>query len=165
MKRVIVALRPRNCLFIVCRIRIDTDHHLRPGGVAIIPSSVVFAYTRRCSVNRIQMHRGMHRGQGIAKTKVLSNCVITYFVHEISAPIPLQTRWVERVEHGLQCRLRYWTDEIEGGLFKTTNGLEYFFGFRGWACICPHNAAHLFHVKMLGERRCRRHGKKSEETI
>src|SRR5436190_6601438 len=164
MKRIIVTLRPRNDFIIVRRVRIDTDHHLRPDSVAVIPGCVVFAYAPRRYVNRIQMHRGMHRGQGIAKTKVLSNCVIIYFVNEISAPIPLQTRRVERVEHGLQCWLRQRTHKIECRLLESTDRLECFFGFRGWACIRPYDAAHFFHVKMFGERRRRRYREKRKKA-
>src|SRR5205814_3426074 len=87
-----------------------------------------------------------------------------YFVNEISAPIPLQTRRVERVEHGLQCWLRQRTHKIECRLLESTDRLECFFCLRLRAGISPNHAAHFFHVKMFGERRRRRYREKRKKA-
>src|SRR5882724_6196349 len=44
MHRIVIALRPRNDLVLVRRIRINADHYLRPVGVTIIPCSIIFSY-------------------------------------------------------------------------------------------------------------------------
>src|SRR5438094_7552049 len=44
MHRIVIALRPRNDFLLISRIRINTDHYLRPVGVAILPCSIIFAY-------------------------------------------------------------------------------------------------------------------------
>jgi hypothetical protein len=43
VERIIIVLRPRDRLFVVRGIGIDTDHHLRPGGIAIVPSGGILA--------------------------------------------------------------------------------------------------------------------------
>ena len=101
MQRIVIALRPRNRLFVVCRIRINAHHDLGPGGIAIIPSRVTLAYARCGTINRIHMHSGMHRGKRLTKTNVVDNRVIAQFIHKIGTPIPLQTGRVQCVEHAL----------------------------------------------------------------
>ena len=101
MQRIVIALRPRNRLFIICRIRINADHDLRPSGIAIIPSRVTLAYARCGTVDGIHMHGGMHRGKRVAETNVLGNRVIAQLTHKIRTPIPLQTGRIQGVEHAL----------------------------------------------------------------
>src|SRR6266480_923843 len=163
MERIVVTLRPRNCLFVICRIGINAHHDLRPGSIAIIPGSISFAHARCRTVNWVEMHRGVHRWKRVAKTNMLSDRLIIYFVYKIGTPIPLQTRGIQRVEHTLQRRLRQRTYKIEGGLLESTNGLKCFFGFGEWTSICPDDSTHFFHVKMLGKRGRWRHSEKSKE--
>src|SRR5437764_630166 len=110
------------------------------------------------------MHRGVHRWKRVAKTNMLSDRLIIYFVYKIGTPIPLQTRGIERVEHTLQRRLRQRTYKIEGGLLESTNGLKCFFGFGEWTSICPDDSTHFLHVKMLGKRRRWRDSEKSKAS-
>ena len=42
------------------RVRIHSDNHLSPGGVPEIPRCTVFCDKRCSTVNRVQMHTGMH---------------------------------------------------------------------------------------------------------
>src|SRR6266496_4238492 len=111
------------------------------------------------------MHGGMHRGKRLTKTSVLRNRFVAQLIDKIGAPIPLQPRGIQRVEHALQRRLRQRTYKIESRLLESADGLEWFFGFRLRAGIRPNHAAHFFHVKMLRKRWCRRHGEKREKAI
>src|SRR5437762_3824204 len=80
MHRIIIALCPRNDFLLFSRIRINTDHYLRPVGVAIIPCSIIFAYACCGAVDRIHMHGGMHRWKRFTEANVLRNYVVAYHV-------------------------------------------------------------------------------------
>jgi hypothetical protein len=107
----------------------------------------------------------MHGRKRFAEANVLRNCVVVDLIHEIGAPVPLQTRWIKGVEHALQRRLRQRSHKIQRGFFEGPDWLECFFCFLHWPGVCPHYAAHFLHVEMFGKRRSRRHGKKCEEPI
>src|SRR4029079_2871600 len=90
---------------------------------------------------------------------------VAYFVYEIGAPVPLQTRRINWIEHTLQCRLRQRSHESERGLLECPNRLECFFCFFLWPGVCPNNSAHFFHVQIFGKRWSWRDGKKCDEAV
>src|SRR5205085_9882637 len=71
MKRVEVLLRPLSYFFLIRRVGIDTDHHLRPIGVAVIPRGLSFSDATRGSVDWIKMHRRMHRRKRLSEANML----------------------------------------------------------------------------------------------
>src|SRR5262249_10865925 len=79
--------------------------------------------------------------------------------------MPLQTVRIKRVEHALQGWVWQRSYKIECRFSRGPDWCKCFFCFLQWPSVCPHYAAHFFHVKMFGERRSRRHGKKCEEAI
>ena len=101
MKRIVVTLGPGYDFVFIRGIRINTNHYLRPLGVAIIPGSIRFAHARRGAIDRIHVHGGMHRREGFAKPNVLRNRFIAQLVNKIGAPVPLQPRRIKRIEHTL----------------------------------------------------------------
>ena len=165
MHRIVKIFRPRNNFVVIRGIRIHADNHLRPIGIAIIPSRIAFADPCCSAVDRVHVHGGMHRRKRFAEANVLRNCVVVDLIHEIGAPVPLQTRRIKGVEHALQGWVWQRTHKIQRGLFECPDWFECFFRFLQWPGVCPDDSAHFFHVQMFGEWRSRRHGKKGEEAI
>src|SRR6516162_2562507 len=121
MNRIVITLCPRNDLLIVRRIRINADYDLRPVGIAIIPGSLIFAYARGRAVNWIHVHLGMHGWKGLAEADVLRNRVVAQLIDEIGAPVPLESRRIQRVEHALQRRLWNRAYKIESRFLESAN--------------------------------------------
>src|SRR6266404_4223548 len=130
MERIEIIFRPLGNFLLVRGVGIDTNHYLRPIRVAIIPSGFGFANARRSAVDWIKMHGGMHGGHRLTEADVLRDRVVTELVYKIGAPIPLQSRRINWIEHALQCRLGHWTDEIERRLLESANRFKHFLRFR-----------------------------------
>src|SRR5437660_10553095 len=109
------------------------------------------------------MHRGVHRWKRAAKTNMLSNRFIIYFVYEIGTPIPLQARRIQDIQQGLQGGLRQRTYKIECGLLESADRLKSFLRCRLRPAICPTVAAHFFHVTTLWERLDSGHSEKTKD--
>src|SRR5881398_2743763 len=124
MESIVIILRPRDNFFVVCWIRIDANYDLRPFGIAIIPGHIGFADARRSAINRIQMHRGMHRRKRFTKRNVLGDGFIAQLIEEIGAPIPLQARRIEGIEHTLQCGWGIGPTKSSAGFLKARMGLK-----------------------------------------
>src|SRR6266487_2063390 len=165
MESIVIILRPRDNFFVVCWIRIYVNYYLRPFGSAIIPGRIGFADARRSAINRIQMHRGMHRRKRFTKRNVLGDGFIAQRIEEIGAPIPLEARRIEGIEHTLQCGMGNRSYKIERRLLEGTDGLESLFCLLLRSRVRPDYAAHFFHVQIFRKRRCRWHSKKCKEAI
>src|SRR6266480_62874 len=165
MQRIIITLRPRNNFLVVYRIRIHADYDLRPSSIAIIPSRIAFADTWCSAVTGIPMHRGMHRWKRYTKANVLRNRVITQLIEEIGAPVPLQTRRIEGIEHTLYRRMGNRSYKIKRRLLECPDWFECFFRFLLRSNVRPDYAAHFFHVQMFGEWRSWWDSEKGEEAI
>ena len=112
MERLPVVDRPRFELIGPARVRIDTDDHLRPFGVAIGPGGVAVPDPARGAVDRIQMHRRVHRRQPRAVFDVALDGLVADLVDEIGAPVPLVSGRIELVERGLEGRERHRLDAV-----------------------------------------------------
>src|SRR6516162_10412517 len=96
---------------------------------------------------------------------MLRDCRVAQFVHEIGAPIPLQSGWVDWIEQGLQGRLGQGTDKVQRGFFERANRFEHYFGLRLRRSASPNDSAHLFEMEIFRERRPRRNGKKRKPSV
>src|SRR5882724_6513042 len=143
MHRIVIALCPRNDFLLISRIRINTDHYLRPVGVAIIPCSIIFAYACCGAVDRIHMHGGMHRWKRFTEANVLRNCVVAYLIHKIGTPVPLQTGRIKRVEHALQGRLWQRPTKSSAGFLKARIGANVSSAFSCGPAYA-HTTPHIF---------------------
>ena len=88
--------------------------------------------------------------------------------YEIGLPVPLQTWWVQSVEHALEDRMWNRTDQVERWAFEATNRLESLFRLLGRSRVAPHDAAHFLVVQVLRKGWARwdsEEGKKPVECI
>src|SRR5262249_60413579 len=95
------------------------------------------------------MHGGPHRRKLRAVFHVLLNRRIAQFVEEVGFPIPLKARWVNWIEHAIQCRMRYRTDKIQRRLLEPANRLENFLRFFQGSGVTTHSSAHFFILEMF----------------
>src|SRR5467141_2896207 len=96
---------------------------------------------------------------------VQRNSCVAQLIHEVSAPIPLPTRWIQGIKHALERWMRQRADQIERRWLEAADGLE---GCRSLllpAGIAPHNTTHHLVVQMFWEGWPRRYGQESEEAI
>src|SRR5439155_19161684 len=156
---------PRNEAVFVGWIRINPNNDRSPCRIAICPGRVVLSHAACCSVDWIQVHGRLHRRKLPGEFHMLLDGGIGQFIEEIRFPIPLKTGRINRVEHALQCRMRYWSNEIQSGFEETADRLEYLFGLVQCSGVAPDDSAHFFVVEMFRKRRSWRDSKKSEETI
>src|SRR5215510_10098879 len=96
---------------------------------------------------------------------VQCNSCVAQLIHEVSAPVPLQTRWIQGIKHALQRWIREWADQIERRRPAAADGLESCLSLLLPASIAPHNPTHRLVVQMFREGRPRRYGQESEEAI
>src|SRR5438067_9432492 len=130
MDRVEIILGPLGYLLLIRGVGIDAHHDLRPIRIPIIPGSFGFANARGSAGDWIHMHGGMHSRHRLTEADVLRDRLVTELVYKIGAPIPLQSRRINWIEHALQYRLGHWTDEIEGRLLESANRFKHFLRFR-----------------------------------
>jgi len=96
---------------------------------------------------------------------VQRNSCVAQLIHEVSAPIPLPTRWIQGIKHVLERWMRQRADQIERRWPEAADGLE---GCRSLllpAGIAPPNTTHQLVVQMFREGWPRRYGQESEEAI
>src|SRR5439155_5528199 len=96
---------------------------------------------------------------------MLLNRAIVQLVEKIRFPIPLKARRINRIEHALQRRMRYWSDKIQSRFKETPDWLEYVLGLVQCSGIAPDDSAHFCVMEVLRKWRSRRHRKKSKETV
>src|SRR5262245_57690435 len=93
------------------------------------------------------------------------NSCVAQLIHEVSTPVPLQTRWIQSIKHALQRWMRERADQIERRRPEATDGLESCLSLLLSAGIAPHNTTHYLVVQMFREGWPRRYGQESEEAI
>src|SRR5271165_198105 len=90
----------------VGRIGVDADDHLRPVRVPVRPRRIAIADATGGPVDGIQMHRGVHCGQGRTVLHMLLDRLVAELLDEVCAPVPLVPRLIEPVEGRLKRRIR-----------------------------------------------------------
>src|SRR5262245_31073590 len=89
---------------------------------------------------------------------------VAQLIHEVSAPVPLQTRWIQRIKHALQRWIWERADQIERRRPEAADGLEGCLSLLLSAGIAPYNTTHRLVVQMLREGWPRRYGQESDEA-
>src|SRR6516165_12361517 len=120
-----IILRPFGDFLIVRGLWIDASDSSGPYGVAIRPRSGSVLHGARFSVDRIEVHRRMHGRQQRAVLHMQRNRFIFELAHKIGLQVPLQTWRIQSIEHALQRRMRYRTDEIERWFLELPDRVEY----------------------------------------
>ena len=97
----------------VGRVGVDTEDDLRPLRLAIAERRVRAADVVGRAVDRVQMHRGLHRRQLPAPCEVALDQLVGELVDEVRAPVALQALGVEPVEQALQGGVGHGTDGVQ----------------------------------------------------
>src|SRR5258708_18170896 len=119
----------------------------------------------RRSVHWIEVHRRVHRRHLGAVLYVELDRLVAQFVHKVRFPIPLESWWVQRIEHALQRRVRDGTNEVQGWREFLPDRFERFLGLLHRPGVAPHHPAHVLAVKRFGEGRPWRNYQESEEAV
>src|SRR5215510_16398654 len=159
-----VSLRPSDDLLVVGWIWIDPNDDLCPGGVTVAPRRIMLAHPVCSAVDRIEVHGGVDRWNVRAMLHVQRNCCVAQLIDEVSAPVPLQTRWIQGIKQALECWIRQRADQIERRRPEAADGLEGCLSLLLPAGIAPHNPAHRLVVQMFREGWPRRYAQESEEA-
>src|SRR4029453_11312930 len=93
------------------------------------------------------------------------NRCVAQLIHEVSAPVPLQTRWIQGIKQALERWIRQRANQIERWRPEAADGLESCLSLLLSAGIAPHNPTHRLVVQMFREGWPRRYGQESEEAI
>src|SRR5215510_2374103 len=96
---------------------------------------------------------------------VQRNRCVAQLIHEVSAPVPLQTWGIQGIKQALERWIRQRADQIERRRSEAAYGLEGRLSLLLPAGIAPHNTTHRLVVQMFREGRPRRYGQESEEAI
>src|SRR5262245_6847558 len=91
--------------------------------------------------------------------------MVIQLVEEVSLPVHLETRRIERVEHALEGRPGDRASGVDRRSFEFANWREALLSLIEVASVAPDNRAHLLHVKLLGEWRRGGHSYKGEPAI
>src|SRR3990170_2668386 len=91
--------------------------------------------------------------------------LIAQLLHKVSPPVPLQARWIERIEGALQHGMRHGVNAVQCGGTEFPYGLEDPFGIFLGSRIAPDHAAHLFEVQILRKGGSRRDGQEREKAV
>src|SRR6266516_854859 len=116
-------------------------------------------------VDRIEVHRRMHRRQLRAVLHMQINRLLTQVGEEVGLPVPLQARWIQRIEQALEHRPRDRPGKVHYRGAKGTNWFEKLVGLVQRAAAAPHDRAHLLQVKLFWEGWGRWHRDKREPAI
>src|SRR5262245_2264040 len=92
------------------------------------------------------------------------NGCVAQLIHEVSAPVPLQTWRIQGIKHALERWIRQRADQIERWRPEAADGLESCLSLLLSAGIAPHNTTHYLVVEMFREGRPRRDGQGREEA-
>src|SRR6266571_3571950 len=95
------------------------------------------------AIDRIEVHRRVHRRQLRAVLHMQINRLVTQVGEEVGLPVPLQARWVYRVEQALQNRPRDRPGEVHRWGAKGTNWFEKLVGLLQRRAGTPYDRAHL----------------------
>ena len=106
MQRHPVVPGPLDHALVVGRVGIDPDDHLGEVGVAEAERGLACADSMGSAIDGIEVHRRVHRRQLRAVLHMQIDRLVTQVVEEVGLPVPLQTRWVQRIEQALQNRPR-----------------------------------------------------------
>src|SRR5438477_11828025 len=79
------------------------------------------------------------------------NRLLTQVGEEVGLPVPLQARWIQRIEQALQNRPGDRPGKVHGRGAKGTNGLEKLLGLLLRRGGTPHDHAHFLQVKLFWE--------------
>src|SRR5262249_56165325 len=103
---------------------IDAEDDLGPGGVTVVPRRVMLAHAVCSAVERVEVHGGVERWNVRAMLHVQRNRCVAQLIDEVSAPVPLQTRWIQGIKQALECWIRQRADQIERRWQEAADGLE-----------------------------------------
>src|SRR5262249_10787366 len=160
-----IVFRPAGDSFLVRRVRVDTNDDSGPVSVAVRPRRYAIPDGACFAVDRIEVHRRVHRRKHRAVLCMLGNRLMPQFPHKVSLPVPLQPWQIELVKHTLKRRVTNPTNQIKCWRFEFTDRLEHSLCLIEGSGVAPHDAAHFLVVQMLGEGRAGRNGKECEKAI
>jgi hypothetical protein len=138
----------------------------RPARVAVAPGRVGRADVVGRAVDRVQVHRRLHRGQLGAELGVELHRLVGDLRDEVGAPVPLVALRVQLVEGALQGRVRHRRGAVQQRFRQRVQHRRH----RVRRVLlgtgpAPDDTAHLAHVELLRERRCGRHRGEREEAV
>src|SRR4029077_6332687 len=135
-----IILRPFGDFLIVRGVWIDASHYSSPYGVAIRPRSGSVLHGARFSVDGIKVDRRVHGRQQRAVLHMQGNRFIFELAHKIGLQVPLQTWRIQSIEHALQRRMSYRTDQIERRFLELPDWVENPLRVLERPSVAPHNA-------------------------
>ncbi len=115
---------PLDQALVVGRVGVDTDNHLGEVGVTEAERGVARAGPMDSAIDRIEVHRRVHRRQLRAVLHMQIDRLLTQVCEEVGLPVPLQARWVQRIEQALQNRPRDRPGKVHCRGAKGTNRFE-----------------------------------------
>src|SRR5262245_40588971 len=92
------------------------------------------------------------------------NSCVAQLIDEVSAPVPLQTRWIQGIKQTLEGWIRQRADQIERWWPEAADGLESCLSLLLSAGIAPYNTTHRLVVQMFREGWPRRYSQESDEA-
>src|SRR5579859_6477496 len=166
MERLEVVDRPAADDVDVGRVGVDAGEDRAPPRVTVGPRRVLGREVVRGPVDRIHVHRALHRRQLGAEARVDLHRLVRDLVDEVGAPVPLVTGRIEAVERPLQRRVRHRPDAVHERLRDRVEERRH----RGRGVllrpeVAPNDAAHVPQMDLLRERRPRRDDVEREEAV
>ena len=119
----------------------------------------------RRTADRVDVHRGVERGDIRPVLDVGLDDLVAQLVDEVGLPVLLESRRQQGVEHALQHRERHRPHELEDGRAEPSQRPDSLFRLVHRPGVAADDAAHGLVVQMLGERRSRRHDQVREERV
>src|SRR5580704_17361982 len=81
-----------------------------------------------------------------------SDRFVAQLIYKVSLPVPLQTWWIEAVEHALQPRKGHGREKFEGRVSECAQRLENLICLFQRIGGAPYDAAHFFEMQIFRER-------------
>jgi hypothetical protein len=138
---------------LVRRARVNTNDNPGPVGVAVRPRRCTIPNGACFAVDRIEVHRRVHRRKQRAVLYLQGNCFIAQLPYKVSFPVPLRPWRIERVKHALKRWVRNRTNQIKCWRFEFPDRLEHPLCLIEGAGVAPHDAAHFLVVQVPGKGR------------
>ena len=146
-------------------IGIDAEDDLGELRVPVAERGVVGADIVDGPVDRVQVHRRLHRRQLLPPLEVLRDQLVGELVDEVRPPVALKTLRVEPVEQALEQReTAPAPTPCSSGVPTSWTGASSRAASSSAPVDAPHHRAHLAHVQLGREQVDRRDGHRGEEA-